>query len=117
MHKLTIKNVIGNLFKENFLITINEYGIESFTPLRRKYDGVTKFGPLGYDKEGKPINDFQIIIPDNLKNEIETLFMIEYDNVKQKYVLIPNYLDENQELNIFIKLEKGYLLSIITPSH
>ena len=106
MHKLTIKNVIGNLFKENFLITINEYGIESFTPLRRKYDGVTKFGPLGYDKEGKPINDFQIIIPENLKNEIETLFMIEYDNVKQKYVLIPNYLDENQELNIFIKLEK-----------
>ena len=109
--KLKLKNILGNLFKENFIITINEYGIESFTPLRRKYDRITKFGPIGYDKEGKPINDFQIIISDKFKDKIDTLFFIEYNAIKQNYFLVPNYFEENQELNIFIKLEEPLPIS------
>ena len=105
-HKLILKNIIGNLFKENLVITINEYGIENFTPLRREYDGITKFGPNCNDKDGKPMNDFHILISDKLKDKIETLFMIEYNAIKQRYFLIPNYFEENKELNIFIKLEK-----------
>ena len=107
-----------NLFKEKFVIIINEYGIESFTPLRKQYDRITKFGPILYDKEGKSINDFPIIIPDILKDDIETLFTIEYNTIKKKYILFVNYRDDNPELNIFIKLEKDlpitqkYLLSL-----
>ena len=104
-NKLKIKSVFGKLFKENFVITINEYGIENFAPLRRQYDGITKFGPIGYDNEGKPINDFQIVISDEIKNDIETLFMIEYNTIKKKYFLIPNYLEEDQNLNLFIKID------------
>ena len=117
-NKLKIKNIFGNLFKENFVLTINEYGIESFTPLRKQYDRITKFGPILYDKEGKSINDFPIIIPDILKDDIETLFTIEYNTIKKKYILFVNYRDDNPELNIFIKLEKDlpitqkYLLSL-----
>lgn len=107
-NKLKIKSVFGNLFKENFVITINEYGIENFAPLRRQYDGITKFGPIGYDKEGKPINDFQIVISDEIKNDIETLFMIEYNTIKKKYFLIPNYLVEDQNLNLFIKIDQVF---------
>lgn len=99
------------MFKENFIITINEYGIESFTPLRRQYDGVTKFGPIGYGKDGKAINDFQIVIPEELKNEIETLFTIEYNTIKKKYILFSNYLNLNQELNLFVKLEYDFPIS------
>ena len=71
-----------------------------------------------YDKEGKSINDFPIIIPDILKDDIETLFTIEYNTIKKKYILFVNYRDDNPELNIFIKLEKDlpitqkYLLSL-----
>jgi len=104
-HKLILKNIIGNLFEENLSIIINEYGIENLTPLRRKYDGITKFGPNCNDKDGKPINDYNISISDKLKDKVETLFMIEYNNIKQTYCLVPNYFDENKELNIFIKLE------------
>ena len=104
-HKLILKNIIGNLFEENLSIIINEYGIENLTPLRRKYDGITKFGPNCNDKDGKPINDYKISISDKLKDKVETLFMIEYNNIKQTYCLVPNYFDENKELNIFIKLE------------
>jgi hypothetical protein len=104
-NKLRIKSVIGNLLKDNFIITINEYGIENFAPLRRQYDGITKFGPLGYDYKGNPMNDFEIVISEELKNEVETLFTIEYNTMRQKYIFIPNYLQENPELNIFIKIE------------
>ena len=32
--------------------------------------------------------------------------MIEYNTIRQKYFLIPNYPEENQELNIFAKIEQ-----------
>ena len=107
-NKLIIKSILGNLFKENFEIIINEYGIESFSPLRRKYDGITKFGPIDYDKDGKPINDFQINISDKMKDGIETLFIIQFNIIRQKFFLIPNFFEENQDLNIFIKLENDF---------
>ena len=103
-----MKCIFGDLFKENFSIIINEFGIENFTPLRRQYDGITKFGPIENDKKGKPVNDFIINISDELKNNIETFFTIEYNNIKKKYILFPNYFDENQHLNIFNKLEKEF---------
>ena len=107
-NKLILRNIFGDLFKEKFTILINEYGIESFSPLRKQFDGVTKFGPKGFDKDGKPINDFEINIPDELKSEIETLFTIEYNTVKKKYILFSNYINENEDLNLFIKLEKDF---------
>ena len=110
-NKLKIKNLFGDLFKEKYIITINEFGIESFTPLRRQYDGVTKFGPIGYGNDGKPVNDFEIVIPEELKNDIETLFTIEYNNIKKKYILFSNCFNENQDLNLFIKLEIDFPIS------
>lgn len=103
-----LRNIFGDLFKEKFTILINEYGIESFSPLRKQFDGITKFGPKGFDKNGKPINDYEIIIPDELKNEIETLFTIEFNTIKKKYILFSNYINENEDLNLFIKLEKDF---------
>ena len=104
--KLKLKNIFGDLFKENFVIIINEYGIENFSPLRQKYDGLTKFGPVIYNDENKnPINDFQIFIIDK---RIQTIFMIKYDLNQNKYFLIPNMNNQAEihDLNIFIKLEK-----------
>ena len=106
--KLKLKNLFGDLFKENFVIIINEYGIENLVPLRKKYDGKTKFGPIIYDQKNNninPINDFQIF---TLDFNIKTLFIIKYDKNSKKYYLISNIenKDEIQDLNIFIKLEK-----------
>ena len=106
--KLGLKNLFGDLFKENFVIIINEYGIENLVPMRKKYDGKTKFGPIIYDKKNNninPINDFQIF---TLDFNIKTLFIIKYDKNSKKYYLISNIenKDEIQDLNIFIKLEK-----------
>jgi len=106
--KLKLKNLFGDLFKENFVIIINEYGIENLVPMRKKYDGKTKFGPIIYDKKNNninPINDFQIF---TLDFNIKTLFIIKYDKNSKKYYLISNIenKDEIQDLNIFIKLEK-----------
>lgn len=105
--KLKLKNIFGDLFKENFVIIINEYGIENFSPLRQKYDGITKFGACIYNNENKtPINDFQIF---SLEKNIQTLFMIKYDSNKKKYFFISNINNQIdfQDLNIFIKLEKS----------
>ena len=105
--KLKLKNIFGDLFKENFVIIINEYGIENFTPLRQKYDGITKFGPIIYDKNDKnPINDFQIF---TLDIDIQTIFTIKYDTIKRKYLLIPNTnnLEEIHDLKTFVKLENN----------
>ena len=106
--KLKLKNLFGDLFKENFVIIINEYGIENLVPMRKKYDGKTKFGPIIYDQKNNninPINDFQIF---TLDFNIKTLFIIKYDKNSKKYYLISNIenKDEIQDLNIFIKLEK-----------
>jgi len=106
--KLKLKNLFGDLFKENFVIIINEYGIENLVPMRKKYDGKTKFGPIIYDQKKNninPINDFQIF---TLDFNIKTLFIIKYDKNSKKYYLISNIenKDEIQDLNIFIKLEK-----------
>ena len=110
--KLKLKNLFGDLFKENFVIIINEYGIENFTPLRKKYDGKTKFGPIILDqkKNNSPINDFQIF---TLNLDVKTLFIIKYDNIKKKYYLIKNVSnkEEIQDLNIFVKLEKDLSIS------
>ena len=104
--KLKLKNLFGDLFKENFVIIINENGIENFSPLRQKYDGVTKFGPVIFNNDNKnPINDFQIF---SIEKSIQTIFMIKYDFEKRKYFLISN-INNNKEIhyfNIFIKLEK-----------
>ena len=103
--KIKLKNLYGELFKENFVLIINEYGIENFTPLRKKYDGITKFGPNILENNDNIINDFQIY---TLNMNIKTLFTIKYDNNKRKYYLISNLInkEEFQDLNIFIKLEK-----------
>lgn len=106
--KLKLKNLFGDLFKENFVIIINEYGIENLVPMRKKYDGKTKFGPIIYDQKNNninSINDFQIF---TLDFNIKTLFIIKYDKNSKKYYLISNIenKDEIQDLNIFIKLEK-----------
>ena len=106
--KLKLKNLFGDLFKENFVIIINEYGIENLVPMRKKYDGKTKFGPIIYDQKNNninPINDFQIF---TLDFNTKTLFIIKYDKNSKKYYLISNIenKDEIQDLNIFIKLEK-----------
>ena len=103
-----MKNLFGDLFKENFVIIINEYGIENLVPMRKKYDGKTKFGPIIYDQKNNninPINDFQIF---TLDFNTKTLFIIKYDKNSKKYYLISNIenKDEIQDLNIFIKLEK-----------
>ena len=108
--KLKLKNLFGDLFKENFVIIINEYGIENLVPMRKKYDGKTKFGPIIYDQKNNninPINDFQIF---TLDFNIKTLFIIKYDKNSKKYYLISNIenKDEIQDLNIFIKLEKDF---------
>ena len=105
--KLKLKNICGNFFRENFVIIINEYGIENFAPLRKKYDGITKFGSVIFNSESKnPINDFQIY---SLEKNIQTLFIIKYDFTKRKYFFIPNINSQIdfQDLNIFIKLEKS----------
>ena len=106
--KLKLKNLFGDLFKENFVIIINEYGIENLVPMRKKYDGKTKFGPIIYDQKNNninPLNDFQIF---TLDFNIKTLFIIKYDKNSKKYYLISNIenKDEIQDLNIFIKLGK-----------
>ena len=109
--KIKLKNAYGDLFKENFVIIINELGIENFTPLRQKYDGITKFGPaINNNNNNKcdnntPINDFQIFTSDI---NIQTLFIIKYDTIKKKYFFIP-YINNHIEINdltTFIKLEK-----------
>lgn len=108
--KIRLKNLYGKLLKENFVIIINEYGIENFTPLRKKYDGITKFGPIILENNNNIINDFQIF---TLNLNIKTLFTIKYDNNKKKYYLISNLINKEkfQDLNIFIKLEKDFPIS------
>lgn len=87
-------------------IIIGERGIENFTPLRRAYDGKTKFGPNFIDNEKKPINDFELNLSEELNNSVDTLFIIEYNKYKNNYVLRPNYFGEEQDGNIFVKLEQ-----------
>ena len=105
--KLKLKNIFGDLFKKNFVIIINEYGIENFTPLRQKYDRITKFGPIIYNNENNKdvINDIQIF---TVENSIKTLFTIKYDLNNKNYFFIPNINnpEEFHELNTFIKLEQ-----------
>jgi len=99
--KLKLKNLFGDLFKENFVIIINENGIENFSPLRQKYDGITKFGPVIYNNDNKnPINDFQIF---SIEKSIPTIFMIKYDFNKRKYYLIPN-INNPKKFTILIPL-------------
>ena len=84
---------------------MNEQGIENFTPMRKAYDGITKFG-IGDS------NDFEIQLPESLKSYLLTLFIIEFNNFSNKFVLKPCNNDLNEEEgNIFVKVDNNLKIS------
>ena len=103
--RIKLTNLKGDLFKENFDIIMNEQGIENFTPMRKAYDGITKFG-IGDS------NDFEIQLPESLKSYLLTLFIIEFNNFSNKFVLKPCNSDLNEEEgNIFAKVDNNLKIS------
>lgn len=104
-YRLKLKNLSGNLLKGNNDIIINEQGIENLTPLRKAYDGITKFG-VNDD------NDFEIELPEKIANSIQTLFTIEYNNLIKKFILNPCnfYGISEDEFLIFVKVENYVII-------
>ena len=100
--KICIQCLSGKILKNNSTkIIINEVGIENFTPLRKKYDGITKFGVSEND------NDYIILLPNN-NSDINTLFYISFNKINNKYYLCKGIYDGNEmEMNIFIKLNRS----------
>ena len=103
-YRIKLKNLVGNLFKGNNDIIINEQGIENLTPLRKAYDGITKFGVNGF-------NDFEIDLPEKTHHLDQTLFTLEFNNLLKKFILNPCNLRLNEDdFLIFVKVENHLII-------
>ena len=101
-NKIYIQCISGTILRNNTdKIIINDVGIENFPPLRKKYDGKTKFGISEND------NDYIISLPYN-NIGINTLFYINFNKLNNKFYLCKDMYDSNEmEMNIFIKLNRS----------